>query len=242
MKRELFAIGDYVHVFNRGNRKMAIFYDDNDRWRFLKILRYFNDVYSPENIFRKISEFHKFDTKQFSSEDYTWSWPSGWPEHNKLVKIISFCLMPNHFHLLLKETTEGGISKFMAKLGTGFTGYVNLKYKSTGRLFQGPYKNKTIEDMRYLQYLNIYIQLLNPFELYPGGFELARKEFDKAFEFTMNYRFGSLPDSFNKRNLGIIDKDVFGEMFPTLEKYKEVARDAILTKNIKESLGKSAID
>ncbi len=219
---------------------MAIVYDDSDKWRFLKILRYFNNTHSPENIFRQATEFNKF--YKIEGTACVWPWLPEWPERNELVKILSFCLMPNHFHLLLRETTKGGISKFMAKLGVGLTGYINAKYENTGRLFQGPYKSKMIGDMQYLQYLNIYIQVLNPFELYPGGFELARKEFDKAFEFAMNYKFSSLSDSFDKRNLGVVNKDVFKEMFTTLEQYKEVARDAILIKNIKESLGESAID
>jgi putative transposase len=194
MRREPFKVGNYIHVFNRGNRKMPIVYDEKDKWRFLKILRYFNDYHSPENIFRQLAEFHKSCRSLPFTDGIFWPWPSEWPEHNPLVKILCFCLMPNHFHLLLKEIVKGGISKFMLKLGTGFTNYLNIKYGEVGRVFQGPYKAKTIEKIEHLQYLNVYIQILNPLELYPDGLEAAKEEFDKVFEFAMNYKFGSLSD------------------------------------------------
>ena len=236
MRKEPFTIGDYVHVYNRGNRKMKITYDDADKWRFLKSFRYFNDEYSPENIFRDLSlprksNFHKM-----------FMWPPEWPPHDPLVKILAFCLMPNHFHLLLKEIKVGGISKLMAKFGTGITNYTNLKYGEVGRLFQGSYKARTVKEMEYLQYLNIYIQVLNPLELFPAGLEVALKDFDKAFEFVINYQFGSLPDFLEKRNLGIIEKDIFDEMFSDLESYKGFAYDCFLKKDFKKTLGKLTID
>lgn len=235
MRIEPFTVGDLVHVYNRGNRKMLIVRDESDRWRFMKILRYFNDEYSSDNIFRDINEVWK-------SNFHKWGWPPEWPRHNPLVKILYFCLMPNHFHLLLKEIKKGGISKFMAKLGTGFTNYINVKYEEVGRVFQGSYKGKTLHAATHLDYLSAYIQIINPLEFYPGGFEKAVKEFNKAFEFAMNYQFSSLPDFMDRRNLFIIDKDVLGEMFPTPQSYQEFAYDAALSKNMGEILGKLKID
>jgi len=155
------------------------------------------------------------------------------------VKILSYCLKNNHFHLLLKEITPGGISKFMKKLDDGFTGYSNFKYGETGKVFQGSYKGKTVmQDVRILQYLDAYIQVFNPFEDYFGGIKKALKEFDKAFEFALNNPFCSLGESFGKRNLGIVDRDILKEMFPNLEVYKEFTYDALLVRNIREILGK----
>lgn len=229
MRKEPFTVGDYVHIYNRGNRKMPIVYDENDKWRFLKILRYFNDEYSPQNIFRQIQ------IKSFSR-------PAKWPPSRPLVKILCFCLMPNHFHLLLKEIKEDGISKFMKKLGDGFTNYINTKYKESGKVFQGSYKARTVKKDEYLQYLDIYIQVLNPIELYPGGIEKATKEFNKAFEFATNYSFCSLPDIFGERNLLILDRDILEKSFPNPKIYKEFVYDALLVRNTKEILGKLTID
>ncbi len=237
MREEQFATGDFVHVYNRGNRKMPIVYDENDRWRFLKILRYFNDEYSSPNIFRDLYELRQVrHYKPFM-------WPESWPEHKPLVKILSFCLMPNHFHLLLEEIKEQGISRFMAKLGVGFTRYMNLKHSEVGRVFQGTYKGKVIKEMEHLQYLNVYIQILNPLEILTNEADLPLRDFDKAFNLTMGYKFGSLPDYFDRRDFSIIDSDVFKKMLPTdTDGYKEFAYDAIATKGLKEILGKLTID
>lgn len=255
MRVEPFTVGNFIHAYNRGNRKVVIFRDINDKWRFLKILRFFNDEYSPSNPFRQVGiiEGGSADEKtgtvevkpqQLPSGQFKWpEWPKAWPAHKPLVKILSYCLKNNHFHLLLKEIIAGGISKFMKKLSDGFTGYSNLKYDEVGRVFQGSYKGKTaMKDIKILQYLDAYIQVFNPFEDYPGGIEGAFKEFDQAFEFAMNNPFCSLGESFGKRNLGIIDRDVLTEMFPNVEVYKKFVYDALLVRNIREILGKLTVE
>ncbi|MBU4298898.1 transposase [Patescibacteria group bacterium] len=244
MRVEPFTVGDFLHVFNRGNRKMITFRDINDKWRFLKILRFFNNEYSPSNPSRQLERNVEVRPQQLPIGEFKWpEWPKTWPPHKPLVKILSYCLRENHFHLLLKEIIKGGISKFMKKLGDGFTLYQNIKYDEVGRIFQGPYKGKTLmSDVKILQYLDAYIQVLNIFEEYPGGIEMALKEFDKAFEFALNNPFCSLGESFGKRNLRIIDRDILGKMFPSLEIYKKFAYDALLVRNIREILGKLTIE
>ncbi|MEA3293348.1 MAG: transposase [Patescibacteria group bacterium] len=236
MRIEPYTTGDIIHAYNRGNRKMPIVHDENDRWRFLKILRYFNDEYSPPRIFSEIADLQR------SNLCKPFEWPISWPEHRPLVKIIAYHLTNNHFHLLLKEINNGGISLFMKKIGDGFTGYINAKYKETGKLFQGSYKGRTPKDEKGLQYLDAYVQVFNPFEIYPGGIEKSLKEFNKAFEFAIKYPFCSLGESFGKRNLGIIDRDVLKEIFPSLEIYKDFAYDALMVRNIREILGKEIIE
>lgn len=236
MRVEPFIAGDILHVYNRGNRKMPIFYNESDKWRFLKILRYFNDEYSPQNPLREIEKLIQ------SGKCPRFKWPESWPLRRPLVKILTYCLMPNHFHLLLKEITRGGISKFMKKLGDGFTGYINLKYGEIGRVFQGSYKGKVIKDEKIFQYMNAYIQVFNPFELYPGGIEKALKEFDKAFESAIDYPFCGLGESFGRRNLNIVERDELATMFPDIKKYKEFTYDALLVRNIRKLLGKLTLE
>jgi len=236
MRKEPFVVGDFVHVYNRGNRKMSIIHNESDCWRFLRILRYFNDEYSPENIFRELNNIVE------SGNSHRFEWPAIWPEHKPLVKILAYHLAPNHFHLFLKEIVQNGVSKFMRKLGTGFTNYINTKYKETGRIFQGAYKSRTVIDETYLQYLDAYIQVLNPFQLFPGGIERALKDFDKAFNFAMNYPFCSLSESFGRRKLFIIDRDMLKEIFPDLAMYKEFSYEALLVRDAREILGKLTID
>ena len=150
--------------------------------------------------------------------------------------------MPNHYHLLLQEIVAGGIRTFMQKLGVGFTNYSNTKYGESGRIFQGPYKAKVIGSEEYLQYVSAYIQVFNPFELLDGGSDAAFEKFDKAFKNALDYQFCSLGESFNRRNLSIIDKDFAIKKFPTLEKYKEFAKNSFLKKDPTGAYKNACID
>jgi len=249
MRVEPFTIGDFIHAYNRGNRKMLVFREVSDKWRFLKILRFFNDEYSPPQLFRQLDAIRKdfegrvVEVGPLQPRSVHFQWPKNWPARRPLVKILAYCLKNNHFHLLLKEIIKGGIGKFMKKVGDGFTLFSNIKYEETGRIFQGGYRGRTaMRDIKILQYLDAYIQVFNPFESYPGGIEKALKEFDKAFEFALQDPFSSLGESFGKRNTGIIDRDILAEMFPNLEVYKKFAYDALLVRNIREILGKLTIE
>lgn len=77
------------------------------------------------------------------------------------LEIITFCLMPNHFHLTVRQLVENGISNFMHRIGTGFTNYFNLRLERTGRLFEGPFKAKLVETDEQLLHLTRY-QHINP--------------------------------------------------------------------------------
>jgi putative transposase len=236
MRKEPFSIGSFVHVYNRGNRKQPVVYNTQDRWHFLQILYYFNSNYSPPNIFRELRKLLKSDFyKQFV-------WPQNWPERKPIVKIICFSLLNDHFHLLLKEIREGGITMFMRKLGTGMTNYSNIKYHESGRIFQGAYKARLVDRDVYLRYLSVYIQVKNIFELYPGGLEKAVTEFDKAFDFAIDYPYCSLADFAGDRKSPIIDKDLLGELFPNKKDYKKFAEDCILGMNLEEKLSDAIKD
>ncbi len=235
MRIEPFTTGDYVHVYNRGNRKAEIVRSDQDKWRFMQALRFFNDIHSSQNVLRdvlgimSVSDTDKLANKLKRAPEsvFELGWPPNWSEKDPLVKILCYCLLPNHFHLLLKEICEGGISKFMQKLGIGFTNYFNLKYDEVGRLFQGSYKGRTITDDIYLQYLSAYIQVINVLELFPGGLKEAFKNINKALKFVEKYPFSSYQDFVGLRGSLIIDKDILGEIFPRPQDYKEFVKDII---------------
>jgi len=243
MRKEPIQVGDYVHVYNRGNRKQVIVKNTQDSWRFLQALRFFNDTHSSLNILRQIqvqqlqlqAQASPLLTPSVNSElqlqadtMFRLGWPKDWPEKNPLVKILCYCLVPNHFHLLLKEIIEGGISKFMQKLGLGYTKYSNIKYEEVGRLFQGPYQYKLVgDDQIYLEYLSTYIQVKNVLELFPGGIQAAEKNINQAMKFLEEYIFSSCPDFLGVRKSLIIDKDVLGEIFPTPGDYRKFVVDLI---------------
>ena len=119
----------------------------------------------------------------------------------------------------------------MRKLGTGMTNYFNIKYQESGRLFQGAYKARTVNNDEYLKYLSVYIQVKNLFEIYPKGFKKALQEFDKAFDWAVQYPFSSLSVyNLNKANntSSIITKDILSEIFPNTHGYKEFSKDCIV--------------
>jgi len=137
-KPEGFISGEYYHVYNRGVEKRNIFNNEADYKRFRSSL------------------------KDFNSTDPAWKieWAKEKGEILKgeaLVEIAAYCLNPNHFHLLLKQSRDKGMSDFMRKLGTGHTMYFNKKYDRSGVLFQGKFKSARIKDNNHLLYLSAYI-------------------------------------------------------------------------------------
>lgn len=219
---------------------MDIVRDEKDKWRFIQGLRFFNDSHSSLNLLRSLSllkpGFNRLDSV------FEMGWPPNWPEKNPLVKILGYCLMPNHFHLLLKEIQEGGISKFMHKLGVGYTNYFNLKYQEVGRVFQGPFKAKLILEQRYLEYLLVYIQVINVLELFPKGLQAVHGNLEEAIEFINNYSFSSHSDYAGLRKSLIIDKDILGKNFPCPEDYKKFIHDSILGINYNQVLGELKLE
>ncbi|MBI2042740.1 MAG: transposase [Candidatus Nealsonbacteria bacterium] len=225
MRKEQFIEGSYYHIYNRGNHKMAIVRDEADQWRFMQVLRFLNDAQTSGNLLRNLARLEP-GSNQLESV-FELGWPANWPEKNPLVKILCYSLLPNHFHLLIKEIISGGIMKFMHKLGTSYANFFNLKYQEVGRIFQGPYKAKLVKEENYLKYLCIYIQVINVLELFPGGLEMAMRDFEKAMKFIKQYQFAGNPDYLGLRDSLIIDKDVLGEFFSTPEQYQEYIRDIL---------------
>ena len=233
MRKESFGLGDYVHVYNRGNRKQAIANDIEDKDHFLQMLVYFNTEVIPPNPFQDLRTKLRPGLKEFI-------WPDYWQPRKPIVKILAFILMKNHFHLLLEEVVENGIAKFMQRLGTGMTMYYNTKHKETGRLFQGVYRAKIVDKDVYLKYLNVYIQVKNGFELYNGGFEMAMKEFDKAYKWVTEFPYGSLSHYYGKVATPIVDKELFLEIFASPDDYKSFAKECML--DLENRLGELIFD
>lgn len=225
MRKEPFGVGSFVHVFNRGNRKQEIVRDDKDRWNFLQMLYYFNSDYSPLNPMQTLKKILKsdFNTKL--------TWPSGWPERKQLVNLHAFILLDNHFHLILEELVENGIAKLMQKLGTGMTNRFNRRHKETGRLFQGSYKARLVDDENYFRHLFAYLNVKNAFEMYPGGLRRAISNFDAAYDFAIRYKFSSLghyvlkSDSNMEKLMG--NDEMFRAAFPDPDEMKKFARDRL---------------
>jgi len=175
--------------------------NDNDYFRFTLLLFLCN---SKENIqLSRIFEFIKTKNKNSGKEPPYLSKKDLYelfdmPIKNKLVSIISYCLMPNHFHLILKEIKEGGISMFMKKLLTAYSMYFNKKYERSGALFTRPFRSKHIDKDEYFQYLFGYIHL-NPIKLIDSKWKrYGIKDLKKTKEFLNNYKYSSYIDFIGK--------------------------------------------
>jgi len=133
----------YYHLFNRGTRKQKIYLDDQDYSVFLSYLKNYLSPPPPANITIP---------------------PPRVKNYNLEIKLLSYCLMPNHFHLLIKQSTRRGIAKFIQSLSTRYSVYFNKKYQLSGSLFQGTYRAVKITSEEQLLHLTRYIHQ-NPKEL-----------------------------------------------------------------------------
>lgn len=217
MRKEIFGTDVIAHIVQRGARQANIVRDDADRWRFLRLLRYLNDESVPRNWEREIAPEHvRAGFKR----------PESWQEPKPYVSILAYCLMDNHFHILMRERVEDGITRFMQRLCTSMATHFNAKYAESGSLFQGPYRARVVSDDRHLQYLAAYIQIKNPFERYPRGLYEAVRNYDEAFIWTQSDAFSSLADYLGMRQSSLVDTSAIREIFEP-EEIREFARDLI---------------
>lgn len=134
---------NFYHIFNRGVEKRVIFQDVRDYHRFLITI----DFYRLHPTLRKLSTHLRFNTEL----------PKIISGQKELVKIACFCLMSNHFHLLLQQLEDNGISEFLRRISDSYTRYFNIKYDRVGALFQGKFKAKLVENDKYLLQISKYI-------------------------------------------------------------------------------------
>lgn len=138
-----FVNGEYYHLFNRGVAKMSIFNSTLDYKHFLNTVLYYQiDGPKPRFSFFRIQ-------------------PTPLNKDKRIVKIISYCLMPNHFHFLVRQEKENGITEFVSKISNSYTKYFNTKNKRVGPLFQGEFKSVHVDSNEQLLHLSRYIHL-NP--------------------------------------------------------------------------------
>ena len=172
--------GEIYHIISRGIDSKNIFLGEKDYFRFIHDMYEFND----ENSARDVTYyFQKFPD------------PAGQEMERKprrlLVEILAFCLMPNHYHLLLRSSINGGVVKFISKLNSGYAKYFNTKYKRAGPLYQHRFKAVPISKEAHFIHIPYYIHC-NPLDLItPEWREKRISRPGKAIEFLNNYRWSS---------------------------------------------------
>ena len=196
-RKTKFTKGEYHHIFNRGVEKRQIFLNKRDYERFFALLYILNQ----KSTFR-LSSFLEGKSRALSDVFKE-------ERDGTLVSVLSYSLMPNHFHLFLYETSEGGISKFMSKLLTAYSMYFNKKYDRSGPLFVRPFRSVHVRDEAQFNFLFQYVNF-NPLELFDKNWE-EKGFFDKkaALDFMLDYRYTSYIDLIGEERAEgkIISKD-----------------------------------
>jgi REP element-mobilizing transposase RayT len=197
LRKTSFVEGEVYHIYNRGNNKQEIFHDKEDYFRFMSLMFACNSL-------------NNFKSDSLNKNQTPYSFERG----NTIVSIGAYCLMFNHFHILIKQKTENGISKFMQKLCTSYSMYYNKKYQRTGSLFEGKFKSKISDSDRYLKYLFSYIYL-NPIKNIDSNWKEKNIIYKKDIKFFLkNYEYSSFMDFFNKRiHFMILEQKAFPEYF-----------------------------
>ncbi len=187
-------IGDISHICNRGFKKHIIFSDEKDYLRFVLNLYRLNNK---DGSLRIAKNKHPF---------------SDLPKQNKLVEILKWTLLPNHYHLLLYEKTEGGIVEFVKRLGNAYTKYLNIKHSSGGYVFQNSAKIIPIDEDAQYTYIPFYIDL-NPVDFLSVKSGDTNKQ--KVLDSLSKYSWSSYRDYFGNFSqfLPIINKELFYELF-----------------------------
>ena len=190
---------DLYHICNRGVEKRDVFLDDGDRARFVHGLFVFNDANATPNYL-----LHTRGATYPSSH-----------VREPLIKIHAWCLMPNHYHLLISPADDdpAKISQFAHKLGMGYAKFFNEKYGRSGYLWQGTYRKKLIERDAHFLYIPYYIHL-NPLDQsMPEWREGTVQNVSKALTRLREYRWSSLRDYFGVKNFpSVIDTSLLSEI------------------------------
>lgn len=189
------------HVLNKGISLQLTFITKRDYQRALEVMRYYQNEKQP----LRYSQFLSLSNERRTQilEDLV-------REKRYFVEIIAYCLMPNHFHFILKQLIENGISKFLSNFTNSYTRYFNTKNKRTGPLFQGKFKAVMIESDEQLLHLSRYIHL-NPYS----------SHLIKNIKDIEVYPYSSFREYIEKDETNFCDKKLVLDNFKDASSYKE---------------------
>lgn len=190
--------GEIYHIFNRGIDGRVTFANTNEYLRAYQIMKYYR-FSSP---LLKLSKFLKVsDSKRLKLQETY--------QGQKLISIISYCLMPNHFHLLVQQEVDRGISKFLSQFQNSYTRYFNTKNERVGQLFLDTFKNVLVEREEQILHLSRYIHL-NPYS----------SSIVSSLEDLYKYEWSSLGEYLGESDDFVCDKELILSQFKTKESYR----------------------
>lgn len=200
-RKQNFVEGEFYHIYNRGIEKKIIFQDVEDYQHFMYLMFICNTEKSI--IVRDVSE--KFE------------------RGDSIVEIGAYCLMPNHFHFLIREKTEGGITLYTRKVFTAYSMYFNKKYERTGKLFENVFKAINIDSDEYFKYLYSYIHL-NPAKIIDKNWRDKNSVNKKIFDYILSYPYSSIHE-YKQNKFHIINPEHFPAYFENINQHKKELYD-----------------
>ncbi|OHB09627.1 MAG: hypothetical protein A3H60_00765 [Candidatus Zambryskibacteria bacterium RIFCSPLOWO2_02_FULL_44_12b] len=216
LRKNPFITGEYYHIYNRGIDKRVIFKSNRDYERFIVLLYIANS-----NDSFRLDDISNRQHKVFNEILLL---DKGEP----LVSIGAWCLMTNHFHLLIRQEVDGGITKFMKKVGTGYSMFFNIKYQRKGALFGGLFKSKLIgNDDNYMRHLFGYIHI-NPLEIkFPEWEDKINKPSVDMKKFLKSYKYSSYHDYVgeDRAEKRILKPENFPEYFIDSRSFEDFIED-----------------
>ncbi|HVV15345.1 MAG TPA: transposase [Candidatus Paceibacterota bacterium] len=202
---------ELFHVLNRGVDKRVLFTDQRDYMRFVYDLFEFNDAGAAGSTYYTF----KRDILDLRSPEL------GLTKKERLVDIHGWCLMKNHYHLLLSERVEGGITRFLRKLNIGYAKYFNERHERSGTLFQGRTKKVRVEKLGHELHILHYVHL-NPLDYSAGARNWRGRRIENAkaaLSHLENYKWSSYLDYTGAENFpAILTKDFFQASHEDLKK------------------------
>lgn len=199
------------HIFNRGVAKLPIFTDRRDYNRFLETIYYYQ-FQGPKPQFSQLKRF-----KDFKFE-----------KNKKIVEIFCYCLMPNHYHFLVKQLQDNGVSEFINKISNSYTKYFNTRHTRVGPLLQGQFKAVRVESDEQLIHLSRYIHL-NP---------IASFLIKELREYTWSSYLAYIGMQIDK----LCTNEFILSMFKTKQKYEQFVLDRADYSQSLESIKHTLID
>ena len=209
---------ELYHVLNRGVDKRQIFMDDRDRARFVHDLWEFNDVQFVDNVRHRLPTLSSSRKNiPLSSTDFV----SPYFAKERIVDLHGWCIMNNHYHLLISEKIDGGLTQFIRKLNIGYAKYFNERYERVGTLFQGRTKKILIRTDAHFLHILHYIHL-NPLDYlqkaksWRDGYIQSA---NKVLAYLSRYRWSSYLDYCKQSNFpSILTTELFADVFSNYEK------------------------
>lgn len=226
-RKEQFINDGFYHIILRALDDNLIFKNKDDYYRGIFSIYEFNNV-KPTTIQKRREERARFKKICRLGGGRASTNASFVDVRDKLVSVLTFCFMPNHIHLLLRQIKENGITKFMSKIGTGYAGYFNRKYNRKGYVFQNRFLDVPIKNDEQLKTVFVYTHT-NPTSLVePGWKEKGIENPKKVIEFLEKYKWSSYSDYINKINFpSVTEREFLSEIMGGEQGCKDFVEDWI---------------